>query len=282
MKNLLLPLGLFLFSFQSLALVDYSDPPSESSKNSKVSTRVPMNKMENTQGGKSDFSLSTNYEMSEINTEKVGAIHLDMHLQTPVNVFMDASYWQADYLGKSQSGNPKFMLGFNWLKIGNSSDEARLDLMAGMKLPGQSDLASSRTDKIFGIETTKRFMNFGLGLSYELTLTSDPKKDEEVGIGNIQRIAVSAGWMVSNDIQFELEVENFKINSSSSDSRLNRLTNDAAFSTISPKLNLGLSPFINFMLGARFQMQKAAINSKVFDLHGANSSSIFTGLSLNL
>jgi hypothetical protein len=120
MKKLLLPLSLFLFSFQSLALVDYSDPPSESAKNPKVATRMPVTKMESTQGGRSDFSLSSNYEISEINTEKVGAVHVDMHLQTPVNVFMNASYWQADYLGKSQAGNPKFILGFNWLNFLNS------------------------------------------------------------------------------------------------------------------------------------------------------------------
>ena len=147
MKKLLLPVALFSFSFQVFALVDYSDPAPESPKTQKSISR-PTSKMESSGGGRSDFSLSSNYEMSEIKSEKVGSLNFDLHFQSPYNVFFDGSFWQADYKGKSQAGNPKFILGFNWLKLGNASDEARLDLMAGMRLRTSSlspDLPMAKT-----------------------------------------------------------------------------------------------------------------------------------------
>jgi hypothetical protein len=281
-KKLIVLFVVFSISFQVFALVDYSEQAISSSHNQKLDSKMPMNKIENNGQGHSTFSLSTGYEMSEIKSEKVGSINFDLHAQTPYNVFFDGSFWQADYQGKTQAGNPKFILGFNWLKLGNASDEARLDLMAGMRFSGQSQIATSRTDKIFGIETTKRFMNFGLGLGYELTVAGAPKNLQEVAIGNIHRISVSSGWMVSNDIQFELEAENFRVLESSEVSRLNRVAAPISFSSLSPKLNLGISSFINFVLGARFQMQKASVDAKLFDLHGANSNSIFTGLNLSI
>lgn len=282
MKNLLLPLILFSFSFQVFALVDYSDPSPEPSKMQKISLKN-ISKNESSGLSRSEFSLSSGYEMAQINSEKVGAMNFDLHFGTPYNVFFDGSYWQADYKGQSQAGNPKFILGFNWLKIGSQSDEARLDLMAGMKLSSTAEIASSRTDKIFGVETTKRFMNFAIGFGYELTVVGDAKNQKEEAIGNIHRISATAGWMVSNDIQFELEAENFKVMESADTNRANYLHTPLRFSTISPKLNLGLGSFVNFILGARFQMQKAApTEAKIFDLHGADSSTIFTGLSFNI
>jgi hypothetical protein len=283
MSKIILPIALFMISFRALALVDYTDQANEQPKNFKAMSKMTTyNKPENTGGSRSDFTLSTNYEISQINSNKVGSINYDMHFQTPYNIFLDTSYWQADYLGKNLSGNPKFILGFNWIKFGNQADEARLDLMAGMRLPGQAGLASTRTDKIFGLETTKRFFNFGLGLGYELTMTGNPKNHDEMSVGNIHRLSVSAGWMVSNDIQFELEAENFKVMESSDLTSVNRLSTTQSFSTLSPKINLGLSSYINFILGARYQMQRAPIAAKVFDFHGAYSNSVFTGLNFSI
>ena len=282
MKNVLLSILLFLFSFQVFAIVDYSDPAPETIKNQKIAPKS-FTKVENNGLSKSDFSFNSGYEFSQVNSEKVNALNFDLHLQTPYNVFFDGSYWQADYQAKSQAGNPKLILGFNWLKIGNPSDEARLNLMGGMKLASQSDLGTSRTDKIFAVETTKRFMNFGVGLGYEISVVGEPTNKLETSIGNIQRISVSVGWMVSNDIQFELEAENFNISEASDTTRTSYLKSPLHFSTFSPKINLGLASFVNFVLGAHFQMQKAPeTTAKIFDLHGADSSSVFMGLSFNL
>jgi hypothetical protein len=288
-----LPAFLFLISLSAHALVDYSEPVQDNNPTpNKMSAKLPpsgQSPKSNTSSliWKSDFSLSTNYETTQVNGDKVGVLNLNTHVQTPFNIFMDLTYWQAQAKGGSQSGNPKAIIGFNWLRFGSPSDEARLDLYGGAKFAGSSEMASSRTDKIFGVETTKRFGTFGLGLGYDMTLTGAPKKESDMSIGNIHRITVSGGWMVSNDIQFELEIENFKINESTDATRMNRLNKSVSFSTLSPKLNLTIVPAVNLELGARFRTNKPKSDenlttAKLFDLHGAYSNSLFAGLNFTL
>lgn len=282
-------LSVFILSQSAFALVDYSEKTSDA--------HSPVNKsqaeLKSTRSEskaliwKSDFSFTTNYEAINIDDQKIGVINLNTHLQTPFNVYFDINYWNASTQSGSQSGNPKAIIGFNWLRFGSPAEEARLDIYAGAKFPGSSELAHSRTDKIFGVETTKRFGTFGLGIAYDLTLSGAPKKYTDMSIGNVNRIAISGGWMVSNDIQFELEVENFKISQSADTSRSNYLANNLSFSTLSPKLNLTIAPAVSLELGARFRTNKPKSNqdlatAKLFDLHGAYSNSLFAGLGLNL
>ncbi len=280
-----------LASTSAFALVDYTESESDAPKSSASSTKS-MTRMPSAPGGqksltwKADYSLITNYESMEINSEKLGIMNVAAHIQTPADFYFEASYWHANTDSGSQSGNPKLMLGFNWLRMGSPSEEARLNLYGGMRLSSKDELASSRTDKIFGAETTKRFGSFGLGIGYDITLAGKSKRATELQIGNVHRLSVSGGWMVSNDIQFELEAENFKISKDDTGS-LNGLSEEASFSTLSPKLNLGLAPAVHLEMGARFRMKKAKESAQlsrsgVFDLHGANSNSLFAGLNLSL
>lgn len=290
MSTLIKSFFLLALPLNAFALVDYSEPVSDSKTLSKMKSEAQLQSPKSESKSliwKSDLSFNTNYETMEIDTQKVGAINFNTHIQTPFNVYLDMSYWTAQMNNVSQNGNPKFLIGFNWLRFGNPSEEARLDIFSGMKLSSSSELASSRTDKIFGVETTKRFGNFGLGISYDITLSGTPKNDQDLSIGNINRIAVSGGWMVSNDIQFELEVENFKINQSSDTVRENYLSKAISFSTLSPKLNLTIAPAVTVELGARFKTNKAKseqnlVMAKYFDLHGGYSNSLFAGLNLSI
>ncbi len=291
MKTILknsLPVFLLTISVNAHALVDYSEPVAEPAA-AKATSKMQAPKAESRSSliWKSDYSLTTNYESTEINSEKIGVINFNTHVQTPFNIYADLTYWQAQKKAGSQSGNPKAIIGFNWLRFGAPSEEAKFDIFGGAKLKGSSELASSRTDKIFGAETTKRFGTFGLGIGYDITLTGTPKKDTDMSIGNIHRIAISGGWMVSNDIQFEVEVENFKVSQSSDTSRANHLKNSISFSTLSPKLNLTIVPAVSVELGARFRTNKPKSDqdlssAKLFDLHGAYSNSLFAGLNLNI
>lgn len=235
---------------------------------------------------KSDFSFTTNYESLEIESNKYGVLNLNAHVQTPVNIYLDATYWNASGNEGSSSGNPRLILGFNWLRFGSPSEEAKLDIYGGVKLSSNSLLGSSRTDKIFGAETTKRFGTFGIGIGYDMTLVGNAKNSDEKAVGNINRLTISGGWMVSEDIQFEIEAENYSI-AAGNESRANRLDEKVSFSTLSPKLNLGLAPAINLELGARFRMKKVNKDSnlmaaKIFDLHGVHSNSLFAGLNITL
>ncbi len=283
---------LFLLSFNAYALVDYSETvndPNPKAMPNQLTSKMPNAARSESKSliWKSDFSFATNYESMEIDADKIGVFNLNTHVQTPFNIYLDLTYWQAQEKLGSQSGNPKAIIGFNWLRFGSPADEAKFDFYGGGRFAGTSDLASSRTDKIFGVETTKRFGTFGLGLGYDISLTGAPKKEADMGIGNIHRIIVSGGWMVSNDIQFEIELENFKIAESNDKSRANYLLKSVSFSTLSPKLNLTLVPAVNLELGARFKTNKAKLDqnlasAKLFDLHGVYSNSLFAGLNFNL
>ena len=283
---------IFLFvltlSHSAFALVDYSEvvPDNKSSVKANSGAQQYQKSESKSLIWKSDFSFNTNYEAMEIDNSKVGVLNLNTHLQTPFNVYLDMSYWNAQNKNNSQNGNPKGIIGFNWLRFGTPSDEARFDFYGGVKLPGTSQFASSRTDKIFGVETTKRFGTFGLALGYDMTLVGTPKNEQDLSIGNINRISVSGGWMVSNDIQFELEIENFKVNQSSSSVSSNYLSKSVTFSTLSPKLSLTIAQAVSLELGARFRTNKPKTDqdlakAKLFDLHGSYSNSLFAGLNLN-
>lgn len=275
------------FSLSSYALVDYSETSSDMKSVNKSETRMssPSRDSSSSLIWKSDLSFDTNYELLKVEDQSYGLLNLNTHFQTPFNIYMDMSYWQANG-SQSSAGNPKFILGFNWLRIGNSNDQASVNLYGGMKLKSNSELGSSRTDKIFGVETTKKFSNFGLGLGYDATIAGTPDKDTELAIGTIHRIEVSGGWIVSNDIQFEVSVENFKVSKGSEAAHAN-LLEDLSFSTISPKLNLQIFRSVNFELGARYPMNRAKSKQdlksvKLMDLHGVYSSSVFTGLNISL
>lgn len=283
------------FISNTYALVDYSNTIGNTEEKSATTTNRLMQKTSASSSSrtgasltwKSDLSFTTNYESLEIGDNKYGILNLNAHIQTPMNIFLDATYWNADEDAGSSSGNPKLILGFNWLRFGNASDEAKLDIYGGVKLSSNSKLGSSRTDKIFGAETTKRFGTFGIGIGYDVTLTGIPKASEESAIGNIGRLTISGGWMVSDDIQFEVEAENFTINPATDSARENHLNEKVSFSTLTPKLNLGLAPAVNLELGARFRMKKVKedinlMSAKVFDLHGVHSNSLFAGLNITL
>lgn len=289
--------SLTLASLNAQALVDYSDTvdaPKNSQREDKPSSKSFTKMSSPANGGsgrslswKADMSLATNYETMEIEGNKYGVINLAAHVQTPVNVYFDASYWSTSTNEGTQAGNPKLILGFNWLRFGSPGDEARLDIYGGAKLKSSSKIGSSRMDKIVGAETTKRFGTFGLGIGYDMTIVGTSQNLEEKQIGNITRLTVSGGWMVSNDIQFEIEAENFTVNKGEDSSIQNRLIEKTSWSTLSPKLNLGLAPAINLELGARFRMKKAKAESelmkaRVFDLHGSNANSLFAGLNFTI
>ncbi len=275
------------------ALVDYSNTVGTSEEKTSSNKSVQKLSASSNSGGarslswRSDLSFTTNYESLAIDETKYGVLNFNIHIQTPINIYLDASYWNASGNDGSSNGNPRLILGFNWLRFGNSYDEARVDFYAGAKLPSNSYLGSSRTDKIVGAETSKRFGTFGLGFGYDLTMTGASKNDQERSIGNIGRLTLSGGWIVSDDIQFEIDAENFTINPDKESGRMNRLNEKVSFSTLTPKLNLGLAPAVNLELGARFRMKKVREGSnlllaKVFDLHGVHSNSLFAGLNISL
>lgn len=287
---------LFLISFKSFALVDYSDAVSTSTPGSSRTTgnvsQIKANTKEQSSfKGGFGFDFQTSYSSNSIEGGKYSAMHFDLELNTPYSVYSIFRYWQAQadtklgFSKSSQSGNPEFILGFNWLKFGNSQDLAVINLYGGAKMKSQSELGSSHTDQIFGIETSKQFNMLALGLSYEVRLSGISQQATQMNIGNQQIITAGLSWVVSSDIHIQLESKFYTIKKSSEgDLHLNQ---DITFSTLNPTLGLTLFPSVEWQLGAVFPTKKAnskqnLYQARLYDLPGAYGTSLYSGLSLGI
>ena len=241
------------------------------------------------------FQYSTvDFQLNEADV-KVNVLEFNGHFETGMNIYFDAKYWMADTNStdlssnsESQSGNPEVIMGFNWLVFGNGGNMTNVDLLAGVRFKSSdSELGSTRTDKIVGISTVKRFNQFALGLGYKFYMTGTPGKDTELNIGNMSKLNATFGWMVSNDIQFELEGAVFKINNSDSTTKSNVLTESDSIGTITPKLTLRISPLINIDLGATFISKKPKntdqlVGANLWDVPGVYGSSINAAISISI
>lgn len=303
--NKILITFLLFFPLYANALVDYSDSTSvrgqkKNIRKKKQSIKIPSNVASSKTSQKQRFSGPSSFDLKltheSINLEefdaKVGLNRIHGFFQTPYNIFLDVNYWMAqsnDDLMTStseyQAGNVDLRLGFNWLNFGGVSDQANINFLLGGNLAGgKSDFSHSRSDKYVGIETSKKFLDFIVGFGYGLTLTGTPSRNEDILIGNIQTLSMAIGWVVSSDIRFVLEGESFKILSKVDDGRIS-LDRDYQFSYISPKVILGLSPYVSLEMGGIFRTKREEITdefikAKLWDQKGAYGNSIYASLSL--
>ena len=293
-----------LVSFNAYSLVDYTETSSKKFNTSRpqaskaikrVQAAAPTKKKNSSSGY---FDLGLNYESLDVKSSetngKVDKINFHGHFQTNFNMFVDVSHWaastsrsQISNSSEIQQGNPKLIVGFNWLRFGQPIEMATIDFIAGVSMAAKSDFSTSRTDKIVGVETTKRFYNFALALGYELNLTGSPDDIEETAVGSISTLKASLGWRVSNDIRFAVNAGNVRISKSTDTDRVNALEQDETFSYVSPKISLGITPSVLLDLGATFRSKKpvnqeALIGAKLWGIPGAYGNSISAGLNISI
>jgi hypothetical protein len=207
---------------------------------------------------------------------------LSTHIQTPYNVYLAASYWMAafdnyNYVSSvnNQGGNVDLKLGFNWLEFGSDYDRGTIDFYFGTKFQGsKSELSISRTEKIVGIETAKRFLSFAIGFGYEYTSYGSAQTADELSLNSGHKLSTAISWQATGDIRFLTEANFYKIQS---------LEKTFQFSSITPKLDLRLSPLMGIQLGGVFQIKKydwgeSLYNAKLWDTPGAYGNSIFAKL----
>ena len=215
-------------------------------------------------------------------------LYLTVKLKTNYDVFLDFSYLQVqsqDFIKKDnwESGNKKFIIGFNWLRFGTTHDAAVIDIYGGASF-GQdnSSMITSRTDKIFGIQTIKRFFNMVLGLAYEMHFTGIPQNKNEIMIGDISKLVFSIGWIVSPDIKMSLDAETYSISSVSNSKGVYSLGQEQKFSTIGPKINLSFNSMVGFDLGATFRTRRLKndelLDARLWNYRGSYGNSIYSGL----
>lgn len=280
----------------SWALVDYSEavPVNQSaiktnSGDKNTRKELPASRASNSQNGFS-FGVATEFSHQSISNEiKLNRTSLMLNIETPMNVWFKGSYWQTQAAGFSDAdlnvthkGNPEFLVGFNFLQVGTREDLATMDIYGGAELSAQSQLASSRTDQIYGIDLSKRFLDFALGLAFELRTTGKTKNTEDYDLGNIQRVKATLGWMVSNDIQFQSD---FVTTSIGVGEGANALASKVQYSTLAPRLNLKLASLVDFTLGADFLIQrpKSEVNSLKLKINSfaPTGTSLVAGLGLS-
>ncbi len=303
----------FLHLSSVYALVDYSRP---SSKPRQVSTKIKSQGRsfkKSTSRKKSSqssikplakssigiFGFSGVIGSQSVKTDTVDdsvAIHMfSGQFQTNFDLYIDASYWLAssnnyDLANTStmQDGNFEGKIGFNWFKFGNIANLAAINFYAGASLANTtSDFATSRFDKIVGVVASKRFYNFAFALGYEFRITGAPSNTDEMGIGNISIVTAALGWVVSSDIAFRLEGTLHNIKKGTKDNGPSFLTEEVAFGNISPRLILGLHPYIDLELGAKFQTKKFMDNekllkAKLWNLQGSYGDVLFASLSVKI
>lgn len=299
---------LLFFCHSSWSLVDYTEeesfqPRSSGSSRAKApATPRPAAKSVTSarSSGPSRYKISSslNYGSQNVSLEgtegKLELLEIEAMVQTSYNIFAQARYYQAKSTDESlaslstgfQSGNPDFILGFNWLQFGGKSDKATIDLYGGLRFgQNNSDFASSRTDRLLGVTTAKRFEEFAIGLGYEIQLTGNGD-ESEMRIGNISKLSASVGWVASRDIRFLVEGFTYRIGAGDSGDSSFFLAEEIKFSTVNPKLQLMLSPMIDLTLGASFRTRRLKNSSlrdaRLWALQGAYGHSLFAGLSVNI
>ena len=118
-------------------------------------------------------------------------------------------------------------------------------------------------------------------------MTGAPNNILEKDIGNITRIYTRLGVEVSADIRFLIEADQIKVAGNSNSSHSLILNRDLSYGIISPKLILGLSPFVNMELGGTFRTKRlenidSLTSAKLYHLDGVYGNSLVVGLNINL
>lgn len=299
MSKKLLFLMAISFSLPLQALVDYTEsaPREEAPAAVRTIQREAPSIKQNSSGSSGMFELALGYEaLSVKNQEQSGdaaLMRVDTHFQTPYSFFLDLSFWRLNSISDdldgtsgADNGNPKVKLGFNWLQFGKGHDAATVDLYGSYSFKSSNGVASSRSDKMVGIETAKRFYDFAVALGYEYQLSGTPDDSSELAIGNVQTIAASLGWMVSHDIQFVVEGANIKIKENS-DQGTNALGAPVSYSYVSPAIRLGISPIVGLELGALFRTQKPEnsenlLAARLWGLKGAYGNSLHAAFRIDI
>ena len=217
--------------------------------------------------------------------------------QTGFDISLYVDYWSGHLeapLSSTIKGSPRYLqkgnltvkAAFNWLYLGAFPRETIVNLYGGAMFPSRdSTLASTRLDKIFNFETTKRFNDFLFGLDYELRLTGRPSENTEVGIGDVHTIGGRLAWMATADIRFVIEGAHVEIKASEDGPMV--LGKEHSFGYVSPQLHLLLSPTVHLKMGARFRTQRIQndaylLRAKIWDLKAGYSNSLWVNLWISI
>ncbi len=302
----------FVISFSVFSIVDYTEEsdnsfrPNSSPKiiKSKSVSKASVGSSKSKKQGPSSIELSTGYKTLDVETPniqgKVGVVSVSAHIETLYGIFTDINYWQASSDSKSltesssyQDGNSKMLVGFNWFTFGQGLTASRADIYGGFSMRAtNSDFAPSRNDKMAGAQLAKRFSLVALLLGVEYRFTGNPKDEDEMKIGNIQKLWATLGFLISQDIKFSLEARTYKISERTLDDEETPrpyLDEALSYSVLIPKLILNITPNIGVNFGGYFRTKKIKagkqddlLKAKLYDLPGIYGNSVFAGMTISI
>ena len=299
-KKLALLFGLLLSSQSGFCLIDYTPEdeaaPVPSNKSVKKIVRGSGSSGKNRP---TVIEFATRYDSIDINTNNgatnggVDLVKGHLLIESPQRFFISGSYWQASSpdmyaTQSSQAGNPEALLGFNWFRSGGDADLTKVDIYGGYSFKANNSLfGSSRNDQIFGLHTSKRLLDFAIGFGGEYRKTGTPSKANDLSIGDVTKLEASLGWAATSDIRFSMEASMIKVKAAGLGLQ-NGLKNNLDFSTLSPKMHLGLSSFVELEFGAVFRTRKTTsektqdlMDAKLMNYAGAYGNSMFVGLNIS-
>lgn len=306
-KNHLLKISFSLaiaLSLEAQALVDYSDKSEGSAGDFSVKSQAAAPQAEGAprKRGMKYLEFSTSFDSMEFSQNgrsgKAQMVGGTLSLRSPYSFFAELSYFEGRMEEtnrehkSSESGNPKLIIGSNWLQLGGPQDNARVDVYVGVSNKTKnSAMGSSRTDKIVGVETSKQILALVLGLSGQYILTGNPEDSSELRIGNIARMGGGLGLVLSPDIRFSMEANYYRLSRADNIAATDyALVDDVTFSTLGPKLILGMGQLFELELGAHFQTKRPQtkqsnvnlLDAKLFQFPGAYGNSLFAGINISV
>lgn len=302
MKTLKILLSLTL-TLNLYALVDYSEPsdnetsaPSVQSKSAPVKSNQSQARATRSSTGPKyiEFKSSFFSHDSAVTAKKVDALSLEAKFETNYDLFLNLEH--TFYSGRNnlqnksvsnESGNTLILLGVHWLEFGQASNALNFDIYAGARLKSKGEFASTRNDKIVGVETAKRFFNTAFSLGYEYTMTGTAEDKMETDVGNISTLFAKLGILVSHDIKFILSAKNVAIASSDNDTSASYLQKTIKYAYLKPELVLNLSDSVGLTLGGVFRTRRPnttelSSDLRLWSLNGLYGNSIFAGLDFSI
>ncbi len=310
-----LSFSLFLINISAWALVDYGEDDTV-----RIKQYAPQKKAANksygaiansspasTGGWTFDFNFSASYESLALEIPEEGAegklslIREQLNIRTNKGAWLELGFFHSAYDNLSyngveqeeisssyQNGNPRVLLGINWLSLSDLQGSMSLDtyLGASFAASGAPYGGHSRDDKILGMAVAKRINMMLFKLGGEYIITGNAKEAEEVQIGDLTRLTAGLGYIVSNDIRLSLEWTQTEVSAADKLLRMPRLEENYKFSVLTPRMLLNFTPNLALDLGASFQTR--VVGGKKSDLakaglleyQGALGNTMFAGLNV--
>ncbi len=215
----------------------------------KVAAPAPPPSRTITQDGSSFFkhyTFDVKLENKTVNkkNEKENLASTSFSVETPYEAYIDLHHLAQVKKGKSVAGKVTF--GLHWLTTASTNSIIGLDFYGAHFFPTIKEKGySSKSENSIGLETSKNLGRFLFAFNAEASFLDNPSVTDEAFVEKIYKVGGGIGLVISQDIRFSMEVNNFKLMGIKSQDS----PSSSSYLSISPKLSLLILPRTNLHLG---------------------------------